>query len=134
MLQQIINGVVPTLITAIIAVLVAIIKSVGDAVIPVITQYINQKKDLVIQQKGIEKYNSELQIGRQVWGIVEEYFRVNGIDKTIEDAQTKFKEEILKKIPYLTDDEIKFIEQAIAGEINKGKEAINTTTTTTIVK
>lgn len=130
MLQQIINGVVPTLITAIIAVLVAIIKSVGDAVI----QYMNQKKDLVIQQKGIEKYNSELQIGRQVWGIVEEYFRVNGIDKTIEDAQTKFKEEILKKIPYLTDDEIKFIEQAIAGEINKGKEAINTTTTTTIVK
>jgi len=120
MIEQIVNGIIPALITAIIGILVAIIKSVGDAVI----QYIEQKKEAVIQQKGIDQYNSELAIGKQVYGIVDEYFRISGISKTIEAAQAKFKEEILKKIPGLTEEEIDFIRQAIAGEVNKGKEVV----------
>lgn len=131
MLQQIINDIIPIVVTAIGGILVKIIQSVGDAII----KFIDEKTEAEIQQKGIAQYNAELEIGRKVYGIVDEYFRVSGISKTIEAAQTKFKEEILKKIPGLTDEEIEFIRQAIAGEINKGRDVINSnsTTTTTVI-
>jgi len=64
-------------------------------------------------------------MARTVWGIVDEYFRVNPqLTKTIETAGLKFADEIRKKIPELTDDEVTHLQQAVAGEVNKGKAAV----------
>jgi hypothetical protein len=121
MIQSIINGIVPVMVTVIIGILVATIKSVGDVII----EYIEKKKEAVITEIGINKYNSDLAIARSVWNIVEEYFRINpSIEKTMEAAQKKFEEEILKIIPGLTTAEVEQLRQAIAGEINKGKQQL----------
>lgn len=121
MIQSIINGIVPVFATVIVGILVATIKSVGDVII----EYIEKKKEAVITEIGINKYNSDLAIAKIVWNIVEEYFRINpSVEKTIEAAQKKFDEEIIKIVPGLTGEEIEQLRQAVAGEINKGKQIL----------
>lgn len=121
MTQQIINAIVPVLVTAIIAVLTAVIKLVSDAAI----EFIEKQKEALVIRTGVEKYNAELTVAREVWGIVDEYFRITpNVTKTMETAQERFTQELLKRIPGLTADEIEHLRQAVAGEVNKGREVI----------
>ncbi|OPJ59109.1 hypothetical protein [Clostridium oryzae] len=123
MVQQVINEIVPVVITCLISVITIIIKSLGDAAVA----FIQAKKNAEIAKMGVEKYNNELAVAKNVWNIVDEYFRITPtVEKTIDSAQAKFKEEILKKIPYLTDADIEHLRQVVAGEINKGKDVIVT--------
>jgi len=123
MLQEIINSVVPILISALIAVLVAVIKAVGDAAV----QWIEKKKEALAVGIGVDTYNQRLSFAYQAWYIVDEFFRITPtVTKTIEAAQAKFAEEIKKLIPAITDDEIDQLRQAIAGEVNKGRDIIAT--------
>lgn len=121
MLNQIINTVVPVLVTAIGGVLVAIIKSVGDAAI----DYIQTKKEHVANQIGSANYNANLEKAKEVWGIVDEEFRITPtLQKTVENKQAMFAKLLKSKIPSLSDSEINDIRQAVAGEINKGKAVV----------
>lgn len=121
MLQSIINQIIPVVITAIVGVLVAIIKAVGDAAV----DYINKKKEAVAAQMGIDKYNSKLTLARSIWNLVDEEFRITPtLTATIEAKQKMFETEILKIMPELTSDEITQLRQVIAGEMNKGKDVI----------
>ena len=121
MVQQIINAVVPVAVTALVAVLVAVIKALGDAGV----KLIQRKKDAVAAKIGADTYNQRLAVAKQVWGAVDEYFRITPTaTKTFEAAQAKFTEEIRKVLPDITDDEIAQLRQAVAGEVNKGKAAL----------
>jgi hypothetical protein len=121
MLQSIINQIVPVAITAIVGILIAIIKAVGDAAV----DYINKKKEAVVTQTGIDQYNSKLILAKNIWNLVDEAFRITPtLTATIEAKQKMFEEEMLKVIPELTSDEIAQLRQVIAGEINKGKEVV----------
>jgi hypothetical protein len=121
MLQQVVNAATPIIVSAIVAILTAIIGLVGDAAI----KFINAKKAAIIQQIGVDKYNADLAMARTVWGIVDEYFRTNPqLTKSIETTGLKFADEIRKKIPGLTDDEVTHLQEAVAGEVNKGKAAV----------
>lgn len=119
--QQIINQIVPVLVAAIFAVLTAVIKAVGDAAV----KLIEKKKEAVEAKIGADTYNQRVAVAKQVWGIVDEYFRITPtVTKTIEAAQAKFTEEIKKLIPDITDEEIEHLRQAVAGEVNKGRDAL----------
>lgn len=121
MFNQIVNTVVPVLVTAIGGILVAIIKSVGDAAI----DYIQTKKEHVANQIGDINYNSNLKKAKDIWNIVDEEFRITPtLTKTVEAKQQMFAKLLKSKVPSLTDDEISSIRQAIAGEVNKGKAVV----------
>jgi hypothetical protein len=121
MVQQIINAIVPVAITAIVAMLVAVIKALGDAGVA----YIQKKKDAVVTKIGADTYNHRLTVAKSIYGAVDEEFRITPtLDKTIVNKQAMFDEKIKKAIPNITDDEIAQLRQAVAGEVNKGKAAI----------
>lgn len=123
MLQSIINQIVPVAVTAIVGVLVAIIKAVGDAAV----DYIDKKKEALASQVGIDQYNSKLALAKNIWNLVDEEFRITPtLTATIEAKQKMFETEMLKVMPGLTSDEIAQLRQIIAGEINKGRDVIIT--------
>ena len=123
MVQQIINAIIPIAITAIVGVLSVVIKTLGDAAVA----FIAEKKNEVVTKIGVNTYNQNLAFAKSVWVLVDEYFRVNSnVTKTIDSATTKFVEEMKKLCPQLTDDEIKQLQQIVAGQINQGRDAIVT--------
>lgn len=121
MLNQIINTIVPIAITAIVGMVTAVIKTVGEAGV----EYINKKKEAVVQKIGADKYNNELQFARSAWGMVDEHFRISPeLEKTFQAKQAEFDKIVAEKFPELTSDEISQLRQTVAGEINKGKVVV----------
>jgi len=121
--QTIINAIIPVAVAALIAVLGAVISAVGDAGV----QFIKQKKVALAGRIGMDTYNAHLAFAKSAWAIVDEHFRITPtVTKTIESAQEKFTEEIKKLAPSITDIEIDQLRQTVAGEVNKGREAITT--------
>lgn len=128
MYQQIINAVVPVLITALTGVLVAVIKVVGDAAV----NYIGEKAAAVKAKAEADKWNHWLDLARQAWNIVDEEFRITpALKKTVAAKQAEFEVQIKRLIPGVTDDQIEQLRQAVAGEVNKGREAIAAAAETT---
>lgn len=110
-----INQITPVAATSVAAYLI-------KKVAPVIISYIRKKEEVVANKIGIDTYNTNLKKAKNVWNEVDEEFRITpALIKTIDAAQAKFAEKILKVIPGLTVDEIDHLRQAVAGEVNKGK-------------
>lgn len=121
MVHALLTAVEPIFVSAAVAALTAITGIVGDGLI----KFITAKKAAVIQKIGVDKYNSDLAVARNIWGIVDEKFRITPtLTKTAESAAAMFEQEILKKIPSLTPDEIDHLRQTVAGEVNKGRTAL----------
>jgi hypothetical protein len=119
--SSLINQLGPVVIGGVVAFLIKEIVPVSDVAIDLF----NKKKDAVANQIGIDKYNANLSIAKNIWNMVDEEFRITPtFTKTIESDQAMFTDKILKVIPGLTQDEIDHLRQAVAGEVNKGKNAI----------
>ena len=73
--------------------------------------------------------NSEqLEVAKEVWNIVEEKFRITENAKaTLGSKMDMFDNLLLAKLPGLTKEDLENLRQSIAGEVNKGKEAITDT-------
>ncbi|MDD3225446.1 MAG: hypothetical protein PHX70_12255 [Clostridium sp.] len=120
-LNQIINTVVPVVVTGIVGVLVAILKVVGDSAV----SYISEKKNSLATQIGVDTYNSNLEKAKDIWGIVDEEFRITPtLEKTVEAKKQMFDKFLKKAVPLITDDEISNLRQTVAGEVNKGKAVV----------
>jgi Na+-transporting methylmalonyl-CoA/oxaloacetate decarboxylase gamma subunit len=120
-MEQVLNQIIPILITALVSILVVIIKGVGEAVV----EFIETKKEEVIAKIGKEKYDEQKNLASDVWNFVEEHFRVSEtVGKVTEEKIAMFNEELKKRIPSLTDEQIELLRQSIAGQINAGKEVI----------
>ncbi|WP_024614397.1 hypothetical protein [Clostridium sp. Ade.TY] len=103
-------------------ILVAIIKSVGDVAI----EYIGKKKQVVEQRLQLDKHVEEVETAKQIWNIVEEKYRITDNIKDLAKSKAdEFDKLLLEKIPYLTENQVKMLRQAIAGEVNKGKALLN---------
>lgn len=121
MLQTIINTAEPILIAAVVGILTTIITVVGNAVIKLVTAKIEAVKVKV----GADKLDASLKAAKAAYAIVDEKFRITpALTKTIASAQAMFAIEIKKLIPAVTDTEIESLRQAVAGEVNAGKAAI----------
>jgi hypothetical protein len=123
MSELFINQIVPIITTAIVSILVYIIKRIGDAVIELL---VTKKKevDLKIASSGHEK---ELNIAKEVWNIVEEKFRINENCSLILGSKSdEFNKLLLSKIPGLTQTDLDYLRQAVAGEVNKYKNIEST--------
>jgi len=115
------NQILEALATAFVAILLAVISYVGAKV----TSYLSAKKAAIIAKAGADKYNAELQVAESVFSIVDEYFRITPLlTATVDNKINMFQTEILKKCPYLTQDEIDHLRQAVAGAVNEGKAVV----------
>lgn len=114
MIKELSSQVMPILVQAIVAIL---------GVIAV--KFIQAKKTELINKIGQEKYNQEKAYAVDAWNLVDEHFRISGIaNVTIGEKVELFEKELLKKVPYLTQDELDSLRLSLGGVINKGKDAI----------
>lgn len=121
-MDKILDPILGAVAIGITGILVAIIKSVGDVII----EYIAKKKEVVEQRLQLDKHVEEIETAKQVWNIVEEKYRItDNITNLAKSKADMFDKLLLEKIPYLTEDEVKQLRQALAGEINKGKALLN---------
>lgn len=101
---QIINPILGFLISA-------LVTWAGTLIIPIIVNILKNK-----YIKGV---------GKDIWNIIEEEFRLNPvIGDTIQAKIKLFESKIKIKIPWITDTEITFFNKAIAGEVNKDKAVV----------
>lgn len=120
-MQEFLTPILGAVGVALTGVLVAVIKSVGNVVIG----YITKKKDLVDQKLKLDKYQEEINAAKQIWNIVEEKYRItDNLKDALSSKADEFDKLLLEKIPYLTKEQVSELRQALAGEINKGKEAL----------
>ncbi|WP_432291556.1 cobalt ABC transporter permease [Clostridium baratii] len=121
-MDKVLDPILGAIALGITGILVAIIKSVGDVII----EYIVKKKEVVEQRFQLDKHVEEIETAKQVWNIVEEKYRItDNIENLAKSKADMFDKLLLEKIHYLTEDEVKQMRQAIAGEINKGKALLN---------
>ena len=121
-MDKILDPILGAVALGITGILVAIIKSVGDVAI----EYIGKKKQVVEQRLQLDKHVEEVETAKQIWNIVEEKYRItDNIQNLAKSKADAFDKLLLEKIPYLTEDQVKLLRQAIAGEINKGKAMLN---------
>jgi len=117
-MTELLNQIIPLLITCIIGVLAVVIKGVGDVAI----KFILAKREETIEKIGRVEYEKRLATAYDIWGIVDEHFRVNDlIEHTIDDKTNLFNEMLLDRIPSLTQEDIDYLRQTIAGQINSGR-------------
>lgn len=119
-MNQMLEQITPLFITFILGAFVVVINGIGRAV----TAWVETKREEVIAKIGMEEYQRRKSIAYDVWNIVEEHFRLNDLYHTIDDKANMFTDVILERIPALTKEDIDFLRQAVAGEINYGKERI----------
>lgn len=120
--DTLINQIGSVVIAAVIGILGVTIKAVGNVII----ELIQKKKEEVEQKLQIGKHQQELVTAREVWNIVDEKYRITDkVEDLIKSKAADFDKLLKAKVPYLTDEEISELRQAIAGEVNKGKKLLN---------
>ena len=118
MKEVLINQIAPIAATAIVAILVAIIKQVGNAAI----EFFVTKKKEVEQNIKISGHEEELNTAKEVWNIIEEKFRITeNATQILSSKADEFDKLLLQRIPGLSVQNLDDLRQAIAGEYNKGK-------------
>ena len=118
MKEVLINQIAPIAATAIVAILVGIIKQVGSAAI----EFFVTKKKEVEQNIKISGHEEELNIAKEVWNIIEEKFRITeNAAQILSSKADEFDKLLLQRIPGLSVQNLDDLRQAIAGEYNKGK-------------
>ena len=112
MLKEIANGVMPIVVQAIITILGVLISVLVNAAV----SYLNSKKQQLINTIGVEKYNANYEIAKSIFYMVEQQFK--GQANVADEKRKMYDELILKRIPYLTQDEIDNFRESIVGKIN----------------
>lgn len=82
-----------------------------------------------LQKSGLEekiiKNKQYIDVAKQVWNIVEENFRIiESVEKKLSSKAYEFDKIMIDKFPELSQADVKELRQSIAGEVNKGKEAV----------
>jgi len=118
MKELLINQIAPIVATAIVAILVAIIKQVGSVAI----EFLVAKKKEAEQNTKISGHEAELNTAKEVWNIIEEKFRITeNATQFLDSKADEFDNLLLQRIPELSAKNLEDLRQAIAGEYNKGK-------------
>ena len=120
-MENFLEQIIPILLTAILGILAVVIKSVGDVTI----KYLNTKKEEAIARLGLEEYHKRLATARDIWGVVDEHFRIyDSVAYEIDDKINLFNKLLLERIPSLEQSDLDYLRQTIAGQINQGKDAL----------
>ncbi|XZN74425.1 cobalt ABC transporter permease (plasmid) [Clostridium perfringens] len=113
-MEKFLDPILSALGVALATVLVVVIKSLGEAT----REFIKVKVEAMEQKIKESKYNELFEVGKNIWNMVEEKYRVTDNIETL--AQSKadmFDKMLLEKFPHLTKEELTEVRQAIAMKI-----------------
>ncbi|CUU47079.1 hypothetical protein [Clostridium beijerinckii] len=75
-------------------------------------------------EETLLKNQNYITAAKQIWNVVEENFRITKtVEEKIASKADEFDKMLLAKFPELTQNDISELRQAIAGEVNQGKDA-----------
>lgn len=75
-------------------------------------------------EETLLKNQNYITAAKQIWNVVEENFRITKtVEEKIASKADAFDKMLLAKFPELTQDDISELRQAVAGEVNQGKDA-----------
>lgn len=121
MKELLISQIVPIIATAVVSILAAVIKQVGDAAIELLAVK-KRESEIKIKASGHE---ADMQAAKEVWNIVEEKFRITeNAAQFLSSKEEEFDKLLLQRIPGLSQQNLYELRQAIAGEYNKGKKQL----------
>lgn len=116
-----INQILPIVDTSVVAILAVIIKQVGNSII----DFFIQKKSEISQKIKINEHQEEINTAREVWNIVEEKFRITeNATEILTSKADEFDKVLMERIPGLSKENLEFLRQTIAGEVNKGRDML----------
>lgn len=118
MKELIISQIAPIVATTVVAILGVVIKKVGDEAI----EFLRSKKNEIEQKIKLSGHTADLKTAEEVWGIVEEKFRITKNAEAVVGSKADYFDSLLTaKIPGLTKENLKYLRQTIAGKYNEGK-------------
>ncbi|NRT36039.1 translation elongation factor EF-G [Clostridium beijerinckii] len=121
MKEILINQILPIVDTSVVAILAVIIKQVGNSII----EFFIQKKSEISQKIKINEHQEEINTAREVWNIVEEKFRITeNANELLTSKVDEFDKVLMERIPGLSKENLEFLRQTIAGEVNKGRDML----------
>ncbi len=121
MKEILINQILPIVDTSVVAILAVIIKQVGNSII----DFFIQKKSEINQKIKINEHREEINTAREVWNIVEEKFRITeNATEILTSKADEFDKVLMERIPGLSKENLEFLRQAIAGEVNRGRDML----------
>jgi hypothetical protein len=76
-------------------------------------------------EEELLKNQKYITAAKMIWNVVEENFRITQtIEEKISSKADTFDQKLLAKFPELTQNDVTELRQAVAGEINQGKEVV----------
>lgn len=76
---------------------------------------------------NILKNKTYMTAAKEVWGIVDETFRITSkVEEKLKSKEDEFDKLLLAKFPELTQDYLEYFRQAVAGMVNKDKVPVIT--------
>ncbi|WP_271812865.1 cobalt ABC transporter permease [Clostridium beijerinckii] len=121
MKEILINQILPIVDTVVVAILAVIIKQVGNSII----DFFIQKKSEINQKIKINEHQEEINTAREVWNIIEEKFRITeNAAELLTSKADEFDKVLMERIPGLSKENLEFLRQTIAGEVNRGRDML----------
>ena len=82
-----------------------------------------------LKKTGVEeeilKNKEYFDTAKKVWNVIEEDFRIEeNIKKKLGSKADEFDRRLLKRFPELSENDVADLRQAVAGEINQGKQSV----------
>ena len=118
-MNTILNTLIPCAVTAI-----------GGYLTVRITKIIPSVVQLSLAKLGLTDYEKMKSIAWDIWKAIEEDGRLG---KLVDNKINTFESMIRKRFPDISDDDIKLLNKSIAGEVNKGKEAVTSAINTVTI-
>lgn len=115
--QTIIEGTKLAIEGAAVAGILTIVKIAIDGLMNVGIEFLKARKDKLIQQLGIDKYNSQRQLAIDVFNRVEQEFK--GQIGVSEEKLKAFDKYLAEKIPCISQEDIQHFRESITGDANK---------------
>jgi len=116
--MDLINNILQVAMPTIIIVVIAVLTYIGIVVYPSFIAWLKIKL-------GAARYNHLKTVALDIWGLVEDYKRLNPeFALSLLHVQGMFANELKKTIPSVTDSEISQIRETVSGIMNKDKIAI----------
>nr|DAE09025.1 MAG TPA: Cell cycle protein [Siphoviridae sp. ct16M3] len=76
-------------------------------------------------EEEILNHKKYIDTAKEIWGIVDEQFRVTqNVEEKLSSKADEFNKRFLKEHPEVSKEDVEYFRQAVAGEVNKGKQAV----------
>lgn len=112
MKEQIANGIMTVIVQAILS----IVGIFATAVMTMIVQYLNKKKEELANKIGVDNYNHIYNVAKTTFFAVEQNFV--GLSGMGEQKRKMFDSMLLQKMPRLTQQELDHFRDGVAGALN----------------